>query len=546
MYSNKTNINILTSLLAAHGVRRAVVCPGSRNAPIAHNLDESSHIECFPVTDERSAGFCALGMAQATGEPVAVCVTSGTALLNLLPAVAEAFYQHLPLVVVSADRPPQWIDQLDGQTLPQPGALGQFVRCAVTLPEPTDAEQRWHCNRLVNEALLACRHHLDAPVHINVPISEPLFEFTEPSLPAERVIRREEMPRDGVPATLSDALSSASRVMIVVGQTRRQAIPAALCRQLHERGYVVLQESLSAADAEFGCLDEAVVMAGEAPQYVPELILYVGDTLVSKRARQYMRRSRAVCWEVTAEGAPHDVFMNLQGIVEAIPSRLLSQLPPLASSVYRDLWTSLRSEAARRKAAFCPPPSQMMAVKELERRIGHADVLVHYANSMAVRLASVYARHYVFCNRGVNGIEGSLSSAVGASLVSSRKVFCVIGDLSFFYDQNALWNQSLHGNLRILLLNNHGGGIFRKFEGLNGSTARDRLVCASHQTSAEGICRDNSIHYYSCRDEASLADALDALVDGVFSRPVLVEVLTDAETDAEVMRQYIEQFIKTQ
>ena len=135
MYSNKENVNILTALLVAHGVRHAVCCPGSRNAPIVHNLNECPDIQCYPVTDERSAGFYALGMSQALSQPVAVCVTSGTALLNLAPAVAEAYYQQRPLVVISADRPPQWIDQLDGQTLPQPDALGRFVRKAVTLPE---------------------------------------------------------------------------------------------------------------------------------------------------------------------------------------------------------------------------------------------------------------------------------------------------------------------------------------------------------------------------------------------------------------------------
>ena len=180
MYSNKENVNILTSLLVAHGVRHAVVCPGSRNSPIVHNLTECPDIQCHPVTDERSAGFYALGMCQGCGLPVAVCVTSGTALLNLAPAVAEAWYQHQPLVVISADRPPQWIDQLDGQTLPQPGAFGGFVGKSVSLPEPHDDEIRWYCNRLVNEALLASRWE-EVPVHINVPISEPLFDFTVPA-----------------------------------------------------------------------------------------------------------------------------------------------------------------------------------------------------------------------------------------------------------------------------------------------------------------------------------------------------------------------------
>ena len=191
MYSEKKNINILTSLLVAHGIRHAVVCPGSRNAPIVHNLFEHPKIKCYPVTDERSAGFFALGIAQATQQAVAVCVTSGSALLNLAPAVAEAHEQHYRIVVISADRPQRWIEQLDGQTLPQPNAFNTLVNKSVTLPENiNDDENHWYCNRLVNEALLATRFPADGPVHINVPIAEPLFGFTVEELPEERVIHR--------------------------------------------------------------------------------------------------------------------------------------------------------------------------------------------------------------------------------------------------------------------------------------------------------------------------------------------------------------------
>lgn len=193
MYSNKENVNILTSLLVAHGVRHAVVCPGSRNAAIVHNLNECEDITCYPVTDERSAGFQALGLSMAEGyQPVVACVTSGSALLNLYPAVAEAYYQQIPLIVISADRPAQWINQLDGQTLPQPDALGQMVRKSVSLPEVFEGEQQeemhWYCNRLVNEALLKSMGRVKGPVHINVPISEPFYSFTKEALPVERKI----------------------------------------------------------------------------------------------------------------------------------------------------------------------------------------------------------------------------------------------------------------------------------------------------------------------------------------------------------------------
>ena len=190
MFSNKENVNILTALLLKHGVRHAVVCPGSRNSPIVHDLNECEEMNCYPVTDERSAGFYALGMCQTLDQPVVVCVTSGSALLNVAPAAAEAYYQHLPLIIVSADRPIQWIDQLDGQTMNQTGALQNYVRKSVSLPEPHDEEEHWYCNRLVNEALLECRHRGCGPVHINVPITEPLYQYTESALPEERPIIR--------------------------------------------------------------------------------------------------------------------------------------------------------------------------------------------------------------------------------------------------------------------------------------------------------------------------------------------------------------------
>ena len=178
MYSDKKNVLQLVALLRAHGVRRAVLCPGSRNVPLVQAFATCGGFECFSVTDERSAGFFAIGLALHVQAPVVVCCTSGSALLNLHPAVCEAFYRRVPLVVVSADRPAAWIGQMDGQTLPQPGVFGGLVRKAVNLPEVRTEEDEWYANRLVNEALLEVDHHGYGPVHINVPLSEPLFHFT--------------------------------------------------------------------------------------------------------------------------------------------------------------------------------------------------------------------------------------------------------------------------------------------------------------------------------------------------------------------------------
>ena len=320
MYSNKESVNQLTALLVKHGIRHAVVCPGSRNAPIVHNLNECPDIACYPVTDERSAGFYALGMMQALDEPVVVCVTSGTALLNLAPAVAEAWYQHQPLIVVSADRPEAWIDQLDGQTLPQPGALGRFVRRAVSLPE-SDA---WHSNRLINEALLAAIADDARPVHINVPISEPLFTFDVPQLPAVRQILRTSPTRDYdcLCPEFVDGLLAARRPMIVFGQTNPHGFEGIDVEFLFSH-VIVLHESLSPFP-HVSHFDEVLYHGQMEP---PDFIIHVGDTVVSKRLRHFLRSAvDAQTWRISQSGDVEDTFQNLRGIIVGDPESVLQSL----------------------------------------------------------------------------------------------------------------------------------------------------------------------------------------------------------------------------
>ena len=196
--SSTPSIRDLVSLMRAHGVTRCVTCPGSRNSPIVATLAALEDFELRGATDERSAGFVACGWAAQAQAPVAVCVTSGSALLNLHPAVAEAYYRHLPLLVISADRPECWIGQQDGQTLPQPGVFGTLCRASVQIPEA--ASEQLHRNRLLNEALLELRHRAGGPVHINLPLSEPLFATTAEPLPEVRVIRRTELARMDAPS----------------------------------------------------------------------------------------------------------------------------------------------------------------------------------------------------------------------------------------------------------------------------------------------------------------------------------------------------------
>ncbi len=589
MYSDKENVNILTSLLVDYGVCHAIVCPGSRNAPIVNNLEECEEIACYPVTDERSAGFRALGLSMAEGyQPVVVCVTSGSALLNLYPAVAEAYYQQIPLIVISADRPMQWIGQLDGQTLPQPNAFGDMVRVSVSLPEVCEGEQHeemhWYCNRLVNEALLACVDRARGPVHINVPISEPLYTFNVKTLPEERKINAYRLKDnlDNIECISSDAIAGNHRPLFIFGQLANDEDFVDFMYWISSK-YPMLWESLGMppylyqVDCEgydnwnhtqaLGAFDLLIDKIKDDERFRPDVVIYVGGHIVSKKLKAYLRSLEGVQQiRISPDCSIEDTFMHLTDVIE-IPNSMVDEiLEGLdVDDEYRDLWQNALKECLHKKSFFTPHYSSLAVVKEFWERIQEKEPMeylefnkgdrsipqdhsycyyydsfdpdlmsnIFSGNSSAIRMMNLYADRHVYCNRGVNGIEGTLSTAVGFSLCeeSDKNVYCILGDLSFFYDQNALWNQNQNGKLRIIVLNNGGGAIFGKFGGLRQSKAREKMVMAQHHTSAEGICRQNGVTYLSAHNMGEMKVGIEQLMGIESDRPVLLEVFTDLETD---------------
>ena len=541
-YSDKENINILCAVMVGHGVTRAVVCPGARNAPIVHNLNECPQVTCYPVTDERSAGFFALGMAEQLGEPVAVCVTSGTALLDLVPAVAEALHRHLPLVVISADRHMAYIGQQMGQTIDQSGALSRFTLKDVNLVEPHDDLTRWHCNRLANEAMITAKRR--GPVHINVPYDEPLFNFTVPSLPQERIITPVTISPDET--ALFEALKlikSAKKPMLVIGQLPRGVVTREIMSRLVPH-VAVLVEALGADEGGVP-FDELLPTIEKNADFQPDMVIYMGGTLVSKRIKTYLRRLENVSMiEVSADGDIHDTFGHLTQVVTCDEGQALKAMCQLLedepANPFARCWNEALMAAKRYYDDLRPYFSQMLAVKLALQSTREFDkpFVLHFANSQPVRLANLFARQHVCCNRGVNGIEGTTSAAAGCAAVTDGRVLCVTGDLSFFYDQNALWNKNLHGNLRILLLNNGGGGIFSQLSGLEESPARDNMVAAGHSTHAEGCCRQYGVDYRAAHGSEDLYSGITWLVQSDSDRPLLLEVVTNMESDQKIMNSF--------
>ena len=559
MYSDKENINILTSLLVSYGVRHIVVCPGSRNAPLVHNFDVSPDITTHAVTDERSAAFFALGLRLRLRQPVAVCVTSGSALLNTMPGAAEATYQHEGIIIISADRPQAWIGQLDGQTMPQHGALGTFASPSVSLPEPHNDTERWLCRRLICEAMIANTCPPFPSVHINVPVSEPLFGFSTPCLPEIPPVGIADLDDQNGRETLRRILKGKRRLMVISGQTSDDK-PSAGFLMDKASGCVFVAEWLSPY-GRVRHIDEILrtTCAEELDNMRPDCIVYIGGHTVSKRLRHYMRSldSRTMFITVSDDGMLHDVSQHTTLVVKATAGDFMRMICngaicPDADMDFVRRWHDMDNMAARRISASCPPYSQMLAIRRLEENIDNSKDIVCYANSLSVRAGMMYASAYRYCNRGLNGIEGTLSMAAGmaagakeegmtaGNMTAAQNVYCVIGDLSFFYDSNALWIQELAGNMRIMLINNQRGAIFGMLPGLDRSPAHKPLIAAGHNATAEGICSQYGMEYYRATDTPSLEEGIRLLTSGIHDRPVVLEVLTDADTDADAYSKALE------
>lgn len=491
MLSDNRNILQLTALMVTHGIKDVVLCPGSRNAPIVHTFMQTKELTCHAITDERSAGFFALGLSLAKGIPAAVCVTSGSALVNLHPAVVEAYYQRVPLVVISADRPQAWIGQMDGQTMPQTDVFGTMSKRSVCLPEPNNEEQEWYANRLINEALLECTHRTTGPVHINLPISEPIYTFHTEQLPEVRKIERLEGLSPANCRTLASLLEQTDKRLIIIGQKTPD-------RQLHtpflheiSKGFVSLCENLAnLGEGNVALSDpEAVIAAipkGEEERYRPELVITMGGHIISKSLKQFLRKyPPCQHWHVSPNGEVADTFCCLTHVIEAQPYDFLEALGMLMLKFDESTYT-LPSTHGKGEGGI---------IGKLLEQLPE-DAVLHLANSTAVREAQHYPIQNsvtVCCNRGINGIEGSLSTAVGyAAATPERPNFVVIGDLSFFYDSNALWNTSLPNNLHILLLNSRGGKIF---DTLPVPEESKHIVNGTHSTNARHIAEAFGVKY---------------------------------------------------
>lgn len=547
-------IGELIALLASYNIRDVVLCPGSRNAPLIHAL--SHHLpeaSCHSITDERSAGFYALGLAIATHRPVVVCCTSGTALLNLHPAVAEAYYQGIPLIIISADRPEMWIGQRAGQTLPQPSVFASLVRQSIHIPEPHTPEELWYTNRLLNEALLATRSPILGPIHINIPLADPSISLApspEGAGTTGRAIQEVNTLGFDVSALspLLNRLPRFERKMILLGQESWALLEVAhpFPQSLRQQA-LCLGESLANQEVSICSLDALLASLTEEGKKAlqPDLLITLGGHIVSNKMKQYLRHyPPREQWHLSLDRDVVDLFQCLTHLVTAPPYQALdaiaTELQGEAPAPYALEWEQYISELPEPTSRY----SSLQVVGKLMAQLPSRSLTLHLANSSAVRYAELFRKppHLTtLCNRGTSGIEGSLSTALGYARRRPEQMhLLIIGDLSFFYDLNALGIPNIGHNVRVLLLNNQRGSIFQSLPTLQMDSISHRYITATHRLTAAGWAESCGWHYQAVHHEAELDEALPHLLAPA-SKPQLLESFVDADTEIAELRSYFEE-----
>lgn len=549
MYAQEPLVVELTALLKAHRVRNIVISPGSRHYAFTRTFENDQDFTLHSVVDERSAAFYALGLIQATGEAAATICTSGTAALNYGSAMAEAASQKLPLVAITTDRLPEFLGQMEDQMIDQRGLFDGFVRYAGNLRPIANKRDRWYCNRVINEALVAAREGGGGPVHLNIPIeSHSGVSFTAPRLPDVRVIARH-LLESGEPdwTALAERLGR-KRVLLVWGQGARPSDRAveALSDFTESFDSIVIADHLANLHVD-GRIDNPLaflrIATASHPELKPDVVITFGGNVVFKdELKGFLSGSDHEHWRVDLDGAIADPFRTLTDVIQCRPEHFLQHIA--AARVDPPTTRTYAGRMLEVANAVPAPPSEhgeLAVIGGLMRALPIGSSL-HIANSAPIRMAQLHGLDPsidVFCNRGVNGIDGCLSTAIGYAAATAKPTFVIIGDLTFFYDMNSLWIRDLPDNLRILVLNNAGGAVMHvPLPQEYSTTVAGRHVSAEHAMSARGWVESLGIEYCAADDGESTATGIGWLMDLNEHRPRVLEVFSDKVTDIAQLKAY--------
>ena len=550
--TDKWACRMVAQSLVAYGVRHVVASPGSRNTPLLMAVARTPELKVHPVVDERSAAFIALGMARTSGTPVALVCTSGTAMLNYGPALAEAYYSGAPLIAVTADRPQPWIDQADSQTIRQPGALPTVTKTCVSFDgDARDEESRSHICRMLNDALTTATTPPCGPVQINVGLSVPLGGESETD-PAERFPKIDTVRISGglhnsQARALAGRLAS-RRVLVVAGFMAPSApVSRAMATLASLPNVAVLAEGLANIHARgvHECFERHLPTA-DRQEYHTDILLTLGGPLVSAKLKSLLRKMRvAEHWHISTEPYAVDTFRHLTTTLAMTPEDCLPKISNALAHLTRTgentgIYASLWRELMNNNANLTPDATGWNAPAAIINTLAAIPPAynIELSNGMSVRCALQFPLsrfHRVGSNRGVSGIDGSISTAVGASILSPNPTLLITGDMSFQYDLGAITSTLVSPKLKIVVMNNGGGGIFSYVSSTANLPERRELLQCNLRLPLRQIADTWGMLYLRADSLPSLRQAVRQLV-AESERPVLLEVLTDPGEDAAALR----------
>lgn len=557
--TDKESCIILIELLRAHGIKHVVVSPGSRNAPIIVALAAYNDIKKTVVVDERSAGFIALGIASITNTAVALVCTSGTAVLNYAPAVAEAYYRKIPLIIISADRPVEWIDQDDSQTLRQYEALSHYVKNSYNIPAKCDDETtKWYVNRMVNDALISAQSSRRAPVHINIQLDEPLGNYKNAIPCVHRAITKI------TPATclsesditkLSNRVNNSSKVLIVAGfLPPNEQLNTSLSIIAKNANVVLMCESIANLhSADFidsidRCL--SVMSNDEKDKLCPDIVITLGGAIISRFIKQYLRKQNiSEHWHIGITGNTIDCFQSLTTRIDIEPEHFFAQLSERLAPInsdYSDNWKIISNRAKMSHDEYIESIewSDLKAFSILMQNIPSTWNL-QLSNGTSIRYAQLFSSKHIRrsdCNRGVSGIDGSTSTAIGAAMAYEDTTLLISGDMSAQYDIGAFASPSIPSNFKMVVLCNGGGGIFRFIKSTSHLDELDEYFTVARPFPLRQLADGYEFSYYEADTEETLTEILPLFISNN-SHPSILAVYTPPQKSAEILQNYFSRHI---
>jgi 2-succinyl-5-enolpyruvyl-6-hydroxy-3-cyclohexene-1-carboxylate synthase len=545
MTSDKTVVSLILQALKNIGIEQVVLSSGSRNAPFLIAFQQDDTFEKHHVLDERSAGFMALGMAQQTGKPLALCCTSGSALANYYPAVLEAYYQKIPLVILSADRPLHWIDQQDGQTIRQKDFFAPHIAYTANLLLENQARYN---ERQTYQALWTCAE-TQMPVHINVPLEEPLYQLTEKEkvhIPMQK--HRLQQAFDQAQAqNIFENLKHTDKILLLAGQHTPKKAQIALEKLAKLPQIAVVSENLNTLHfaGKINNIDSLLATTKDENALHAEVLISFGGAVLSKSLKNFLRKQKpSKHYALQKNQDIVDTFLSLTDLVETDETLFLEALAdylPETPSTYKETWQKNHTLARQKQNDFLKqcPYSDLLVFAKLSACLPK-NLQLHLGNSSCVRYAQFFDNLQGFANRGVSGIEGSLSTAVGAAKAHlDQQTLCVLGDLSFFYDASALTYAPK--NLKVLVVNNNGGGIFRLIQQDKIVPGFEEFIEGKHEKNAQKLAEHAGFHYQKSSDADGLVKALNDFLH--HTEPVLLEIFTPRLENDKVFQDFM-QFLK--